>query len=40
MFAPIDVLIIGIAIGGERPDELFEWRFDGTLKGMFSHILK
>jgi len=40
MFASIDVLISSVADGGERPDEVFERYFDGTLKGMFSHMLE
>lgn len=39
-FAPIDVLITSVAVCGERPNELFERDFDGTLKGMFSDILE
>jgi hypothetical protein len=40
MFAPIDVLITRVAVGGERPNEVLKWRFDGTLKGVFSDILE
>jgi len=40
MFAPIDVLISSVAVGGERPNEVFKWYFDGTQEGMFSHVLE
>jgi len=39
-FAAIDVLIIGVAVGSESPDEVLEWRSHATFKKMFNVILE
>jgi hypothetical protein len=39
-FAAIDVLIIGVAVGSESPDEVLEWRSHATLKEIFNGILE
>jgi hypothetical protein len=39
-FAAIDVLIIGVAVGSEGPDEVLEWRSHATFKEMFNVILE
>jgi hypothetical protein len=39
-FAAVNVLIIGVAVGSESPDEVFEWRSHATFKEMFNVILE